>query len=546
MSIYKSLSPDDISRLPFNANKQFSFTSASSATSSIGILFQEFKYTASILDTFSSESTDSVNTIKYHQLDHLFYKDNRLDISNKLGDADYLHQPRNLYNSVNVLSIPSRLFGNKIKPGTFTLSSSEHNNATIIDDTKGNLLISGTNLISHSIDEREKVLFVGPIKAFKQYDLNYNLYGLNDPNSISYYNNENVYDDSYYNNTVTYKNITFDKENYDTYVSGSKINFHRDVSSSMIIPHNEIYNFNPEDNFTISFWIRPISSSAYIIAKSTTETILPVPVYQPLNTTGSSQTIDVKSKPQYPFKVELDDRGAGLSDLKFSISDGTNTATVIGQGLTTGSLHHVVCMKSGSSISVWFSGSQKSTQSTNNVIYQTENKANVYVGSNGGPSGSDFFTGSISNLTIFNSARTEEQIKSLSSSINGSPYLGNIFYSHGLATITHPNHQKVLKPPMSTGYYLGFKNIHPIYENEYMCTINADEYNYTHNISTRKIKTDQHNTLSDFATGSLWKPYITTIGLYNEENELLVVGKLGQPIRSSDETDTTFVLRWDT
>ena len=33
--------------------------------------------------------------------------------------------------------------------------------------------------------------------------------------------------------------------------------------------------------------------------------------------------------------------------------------------------------------------------------------------------------------------------------------------------------------------------------------------------------------------------------IYNEENELLVVGKLGQPIRVSDETDTTFVVRWD-
>ena len=29
-------------------------------------------------------------------------------------------------------------------------------------------------------------------------------------------------------------------------------------------------------------------------------------------------------------------------------------------------------------------------------------------------------------------------------------------------------------------------------------------------------------------------------------NELLVVGKLGQPVRMSDETDTTFIIRWDT
>jgi len=52
--------------------------------------------------------------------------------------------------------------------------------------------------------------------------------------------------------------------------------------------------------------------------------------------------------------------------------------------------------------------------------------------------------------------------------------------------------------------------------------------------------------MADFATGSLFKPYITTIGLYNENNELLVVGKLGQPIKTSNETDTTLIVRWDT
>ena len=93
---------------------------------------------------------------------------------------------------------------------------------------------------------------------------------------------------------------------------------------------------------------------------------------------------------------------------------------------------------------------------------------------------------------------------------------------------------------------MSFKNIHPIFENEYQCTVQADEYNYTNNVSIRKYTSDQHPTVDNFATGSLWKPYVTTIGLYNEHNELLVVGKLGQPVRMSDETDTTFVLRWDT
>ena len=105
MAIFKSLSPDDVSRVPFNANKQFTFNSASATT--VGFTTETFQYTSSILDTFSSASTDTKNVAKYYQLDHLFYKNNQLDIANRLGDADYLVGNRTLYDRVNVISVPS-------------------------------------------------------------------------------------------------------------------------------------------------------------------------------------------------------------------------------------------------------------------------------------------------------------------------------------------------------------------------------------------------------------------------------------------------------
>jgi hypothetical protein len=40
-------------------------------------------------------------------------------------------------------------------------------------------------------------------------------------------------------------------------------------------------------------------------------------------------------------------------------------------------------------------------------------------------------------------------------------------------------------------------------------------------------------------------PYATTIGLYNDNNELLVVGKLATPYPIPDNTDITFIVRWD-
>ena len=112
---------------------------------------------------------------------------------------------------------------------------------------------------------------------------------------------------------------------------------------------------------------------------------------------------------------------------------------------------------------------------------------------------------------------------------------------------------------------LEFQGSHLMYENEYQCTVQEHEYNHTMNISARKIRSRNSQEMASWAAGEvtdtpskesgqdivntkssiIFKPYVTTIGLYNEEGDLLVVGKLGQPVKMSDETDTTFILRWD-
>jgi hypothetical protein len=48
-----------------------------------------------------------------------------------------------------------------------------------------------------------------------------------------------------------------------------------------------------------------------------------------------------------------------------------------------------------------------------------------------------------------------------------------------------------------------------------------------------------------FVSSSDFKPYITTVGLYDDYGNLLVIGKLGQPIRTPNNTDTTFIVRFD-
>ena len=89
---------------------------------------------------------------------------------------------------------------------------------------------------------------------------------------------------------------------------------------------------------------------------------------------------------------------------------------------------------------------------------------------------------------------------------------------------------------------LSCKNSYTIYENEVICKISDGELNMSQNPT---LTTDTSGSLRDFATGSDFNPYTTTIGLYNDANELLLIGKLGQPTPISPNTDTTFVIRYD-
>ena len=51
-------------------------------------------------------------------------------------------------------------------------------------------------------------------------------------------------------------------------------NFDSSVSSSIVAPHNETYNFNPGEDFTIAMHVNPAEANGYLLSKSTTKTII--------------------------------------------------------------------------------------------------------------------------------------------------------------------------------------------------------------------------------------------------------------------------------
>ena len=97
---------------------------------------------------------------------------------------------------------------------------------------------------------------------------------------------------------------------------------------------------------------------------------------------------------------------------------------------------------------------------------------------------------------------------------------------------------------ISSSVAISFQNEHRIYENEIRCIIKESEYNLSYN-PTLISGSYASGSLQNFATASSFSPYVTAIGLYNDDNELLMVAKLGKPIMISPDTDMTFIVKYD-
>lgn len=165
-------------------------------------------------------------------------------------------------------------------------------------------------------------------------------------------------------------------------------------------------------------------------------------------------------------------------------------------------------------------------------------------------------------------------------------YVGDIIYPHGMIIITDPDYVTQLnnmwspielpipgeeevilfaKPAPNlhnrNNLVLSWQSSQPIFTHNYHCKVRESEFNYTYNQtalsssigtvydSNQEIystsgsinKGDRKNNI----TGSAFQPYITTVGLYNDANELIAVGKMSQPVPKSANTEMTIIVKID-
>jgi hypothetical protein len=136
--------------------------------------------------------------------------------------------------------------------------------------------------------------------------------------------------------------------------------------------------------------------------------------------------------------------------------------------------------------------------------------------------------------------------------ISGSEVVGQIFYSHGISVLTTHSCELISNdiettPAQFDTQKFQFSSSLTIFENQFKCTILENEFGSSLNptLLTQSISGGLNTAYYPYTTGSFFTPYVTQVGLYNEQTQLIAVGKLSFPVPISQYTDTTILVNFD-
>lgn len=168
MSSFKKLNKSDVTFVPYHANKQWSFSFASfpSSTSSLAI-YKGTNVTGSFYSGSDPVTNGQFERLIYTEINHLFYQTysgslNTSSLANSLYyESASQQRPTSsyfIYNNndrliknfptasnsiIRVISVNQNVYGNKVLPNTFALTSSAYD---VKDDGYGNLYDGTTHI----------------------------------------------------------------------------------------------------------------------------------------------------------------------------------------------------------------------------------------------------------------------------------------------------------------------------------------------------------------------------------------------------------------
>ena len=295
--------------------------------------------------------------------------------------------------------------------------------------------------------------------------------------------------------------------------------------------------------------------------------------------------------------------GTGLFDIAGQSQVGRSTIA-FSLGASAGVWHHIVFTQgTDNTVHVYLDGVSKGNINfieplqinafgDGYVDYSGGGGAAVWTGDNadaGGNRGTGRAITDFSEIQFYN----KELIQSEITDLYQNPFLlsrcvGNVFYEHGIIALTNRNaiYTGSGLGTGADGFSVQFQATKTSTEYEYQCQIDEYQFNGTTNpsvvvgrsgsifiptgskyISNGSLETPEYldtidlvlpaasssydlsyspgTAYENFTTHSEFGTYVTNIGLYNPDNELLAIAKLSNPIKNDPELQLRFVVRFD-
>jgi len=484
---------------------------------------------------------------------------------NNLCFKDY--GDKHLYSTASIVSIPQNKFGLGIKPESVTISdfsraagsaslhlseSKSDNNCGVLYDTA----------IDHTkfVDDRYLKFYLG----FNKY-----------PHNTIYKIQK---DEGPFGNNLQCKNVTI-VNGIDTTgeATASGYGGFLQTSSSLYIPAagSNTDFFNSAQNWSISAWVKlPPSQSMLrhtkntILAKSSQQ-YNPYLDYNPSSTSKGTTfgSTMVREAPNYPFKISVFNQTAGSKNgkLEFQFFDGREdkreSLTVTSSKINDNSWHNIIVNhtggQSGGTMKWYLDGTQVGGNVGTHVRRPIGNEDDVTIMCHDGM-GDTGTSGSIDEIRFYNTNLSSDNIASLNNNhvISGSAYqtrnVGYTFYQKGLIVVTdpRPKYQNCFLGDgdfnyTGKGFEFTYNSTKQIEQQSILCEIGRGEFNVSSNNTLRITQDENEPTLRNFVTSSDFRPYVTQIGLYNDNGELLAVGKMGSPMKKRQDVDVTVDVRLD-
>lgn len=482
----------------------------------------------------------------------------KADVPSTIKSYNYIEHVLNpsgsceLQSCASIISIPQLKFGEEIKPGSIqiTCDSNTYGIYTLTDDSNGNLIDSS---ISPAFKLSNKIIQLG------------------------------------FDSGIITENPIYPAEitSYNTYISSSFVLNGLNIPYGQSIYLSESYvridgtpsYLNPRtlDNYAVSFWFKVNTvtpghgRNSHLVSKRSLARN-----YQLIDPSGHKKSGNIwrPNNKITPYDIYVNRSGK----LQAQVGDGSTLLTLSSAGtISPNTTYHVAFQKSGSVYQLYLNGTLQESDTAS--LVSINNDADIFIGckgldihDNNRPFAAMY--GSIDEIQYYNTYLTTSEISQLnntSDNIFNSPNVGKIFYKEGMIIISSPNpkfgsisnnstNKLFFQSPLyknSTSTYITAANtIDPntitiawnstltLYENEILCRINEEEFNFTLNPS---IAQDSENGQlpKEFIYNDEFGPYITTIGLYNENAELLAIGKLAGPIKKRSNVDLNIIVRFD-